>query len=82
MNIFEIKRHAEDNVVQSAQATEKKDFKTVFTIARPILVFLSNFFLIPNKVRVIISHLIEILDTLTPIFANDVSNIQEPTGLM
>ena len=80
MNIIEIKQHAEINYISSALATEKKDLKKVFTIARPILVFLSNFFLIPKKVRLIISHLIEVLDAITPIFT-EVSNIQKPTGL-
>ena len=74
MNLKEITEHANNNWLESEKATSEKNTEKVFYIARPILVFLSNFFIVPKKVRLIISHLVEVLDMLHP-NANDVSNI-------
>lgn len=76
MNINEVRQHANINWLESEKATQQKNAQKVYSIARPILVFLSNFFIIPKKVRLILSHLIEVLDTIKPIFEiNSVSSI-------
>ena len=67
MNLQELKLYADENYEQSLQLVEQKEHKKVFIIARPILEFLAHFFLIPKNVRLILSHLIEVMDTLEPI---------------
>lgn len=65
MNLSEINQHAELNFLESAKAVSENNHQKVFIIARPILVFLSNFFIIPKKVRGILGHLVEVMDLLT-----------------
>jgi len=67
MNIQELKKYGDENFIESLKSVEQKQHKKVFVIARPILVFLAHFFLIPKNVRLILSHLVEILDTFEPI---------------
>ena len=74
MTLNEINKHASINFIESEKAVKENNINKVFAIARPILVFLSTFFLLPKKVRLIISHLVEVLDMLHP-NDNDVSNI-------
>lgn len=74
MTLSEINKHASINFIESEKAVKENNINKVFAIARPILVFLSTFFLVPKKVRLIISHLVEVLDMLHP-NNNDVSNI-------
>ena len=64
--MLEIKKFADENVIDSTMAISQKNHKKVVSIARPILVFLSRFFLIPKNIRTIISHLVEILDVFFP----------------
>jgi hypothetical protein len=74
MNLKEVNKHANINWLECEKARSENNTKKVFHIARPILIFLSTFFIVPKKVRLIISHLIEVLDTIIP-NDNDVSNI-------
>jgi hypothetical protein len=64
MNFKEVTEHSELNWLESEKAASEKNHKKVFIIARPILVFLSNFFIVPKKVRLILSHVVEVLDSL------------------
>jgi hypothetical protein len=75
MSMLELKKYADLNVVESSKSVSNKDHKKVFQIARPILVFLSNFFLIPKNIRLILSHLVEIMDAIVPISNEDASSI-------
>jgi len=74
MNLKEVNEHANLNWLECQKATSEKNTEKVFYIARPILVFLSNFFIVPKKVRVILSQLVEVLDMIHP-NSNEVSNI-------
>lgn len=67
MNINEVRQHANEYWLESEKAKSQQNAQKVYSIARPILVFLSNFFIIPKKVRLILAHLIEVLDTIKPV---------------
>lgn len=67
MNINEVRQHANLNWLESEKAKQQLNAVKVYSIARPILVFLSNFFIIPKKIRLILTHLIEVLDTIKPV---------------
>lgn len=78
MNIREINEHANIYFLESQKAVSENKPEKVYKIARPILFFLSKFFIIPRKVRAILSHLVEIMDALHPLTENkDVSNISQ-----
>jgi hypothetical protein len=64
MNIQQINTYAKDNLVQSHIALSQHNIEKSFLIARPILVFLGGFFLIPKKIRTILNHLVEVLDVI------------------
>ena len=64
MNLTELKQHANSNFLESQKAVQDKNIKIVFSIARPILVFCASFFIIPKKIRMILSDLIAIMDIL------------------
>lgn len=65
-SIAQLRSYADENIIDSSVAISSKNHKKVFQIARPILVFLSKFFLIPKNVRLILSHLVEIMDAIHP----------------
>lgn len=67
MNINEVRQHANNYWLESEKAKQQQNAQKVYSIARPILVFLSNFFIIPKKIRLILTHLIEVLDTIKPV---------------
>lgn len=73
--MIELKKYADTNFIESSKAVSNKDHKKVFQIARPILIFLSRFFLIPKNIRLILSHLVEILDAIVPVQSEDASSI-------
>jgi hypothetical protein len=75
MQLIEVKKYADSNFVESSKAVSNKEHKKVFQIARPILVFLSRFFLIPKNIRLILSDLVEILDAFVPVPIEDASSI-------
>jgi len=62
MNLLEVKKYAESQEIQSALATSQKDTARVYEIARPIIAFLSGFFIVPRKVRAILNDLLTVLD--------------------
>lgn len=64
MNLTQIRQHANSNFLESQKALNDKNIKKVFSIARPILVFCASFFIIPKKVRSILSDLIAVMDIL------------------
>ena len=79
MNSFtKINLHAEENFFISQKAVSEGKPGKVFHIAKPILLFLSRFVLIPSKVRMILGHLVEVLDALYP-EAND-ETLSNPSG--
>lgn len=79
MNSFtKINLHAEENFFISQKAVSEGKPGKVFHIAKPILEFLSNFVLIPKKVRMILGHLVEVLDALYPELNNE--TLSNPSG--
>ena len=66
MNLFNAKKFASQNAAAAAEAAQKRNFCDVYKIARPILSFLSTFFIIPGKIRQIIVSLIAVADMQCP----------------
>ena len=66
MNLLTAKKFASINAAAAAEAAKKKNFCEVYAIARPILQFLSTFFIVPAKVKSIIVSLIVVGDMQCP----------------
>lgn len=62
MTLLQIKKYAESQEFNSLLATSQKDVARVYEIARPIIEFLSGFFIVPKKVRAILKNLLHVLD--------------------
>ena len=78
MSFSKINLHAEENFFISQKAVSEGKTGKVFHIAKPILLFLANFVLIPKKVRMILGHLVEVLDALYPEDNNE--TLSNPSG--
>jgi hypothetical protein len=78
MNFIKIKLQAQENFIDSQKAVSEKRADKVYHIAKPILLFLASFFIIPKKVRLILGHLIEVLDALYPVFTKE--TLSNPSG--
>lgn len=66
MNLVDINKHSDLYWLESQKAVTENNYKKVFIIARPILVFLSKFFIIPKKVRLILANVVEVMDLIYP----------------
>jgi hypothetical protein len=66
MNLSEINKHSDLYWLESQKAVTEKNHKKVFIIARPILIFLSKFFIIPKKIRLILANVVEVMDLIYP----------------
>lgn len=64
MNLTELKQHAQINFFESQKAVQDKNIVKVLSIAKPIIQFLSTFFIIPKKIRSILNDLLIIIETL------------------
>ena len=78
MNLKTLKIQAEQNFFISQKAVSEGRVDKVYHIAKPILEFLSSFFLIPKKVRLILGHLVEVLDALYPVLTKE--TLSNPSG--
>ena len=65
-NLIQVKNYASENLDAQENAKTEKKFNKVFHIAKPILVFIAGFFIVPKKVRIIIANLVEVLDAIFP----------------
>lgn len=78
MNLAQIKIHAQENFIDSQKAVSEGRLDKVYHIAKPILLFLASFFIIPKKVRMILTHLVEVLDALYPVLTK--GTLSNPNG--
>jgi len=78
MNFIKIKLQAEENFINSQKAVSEGRADKVYHIAKPILEFLASFFIIPKKVRMILKHLVEVLDALYPVLSKE--TLSNPNG--
>ena len=64
--MIQLNSYAQSVHVESTKALSEGKFCKVFHLALPVLTFFGTFFLIPNKVRVIIMNLVEVLNLVCP----------------
>jgi hypothetical protein len=70
-NLISVKNYASQKEIESTEAVQGGKIVKVYEIARPILVFIGGFFIVPKKVRTIISNLVTVLDVVFEIVNNE-----------
>lgn len=70
-NLISVKQYANQKEQESTEAVQGGKISKVYEIARPILVFIGAFFIVPKKVRTIISNLVTVLDVVFEIVNNE-----------
>jgi hypothetical protein len=73
-NLISVKNYATQKESESTEAVQGGKIVKVYEIARPILVFIGGFFIVPKKVRTIISNLVTVLDVVFEIVNNETPN--------
>lgn len=70
-NLISVKQYASTKESESNEAVQSGKIVKVYEIARPILVFIGGFFIVPKKVRTILTNLVTVLDIVFEIVNNE-----------